>query len=125
MTSAARKSDAAPSTASNEARDIATLSVTSLALPASDLEPSTMVTLDGRYVTGGLAEIVRDGACWTATLKHLDRPGLVATMYFGEGLRNIVLRLHDGRAAKARITGTSFLAGSQRICRLTGIEPLA
>jgi len=90
-----------------------------------ELEPATVMTLDGRFVTGGLAEIARDGACWTATLKHLDRPGLVASMYFGEGLRNVVFRLHDGRSAKARIAGTSFLANSQRICTLTGIEPLS
>jgi hypothetical protein len=45
-------------------------------------------------------------------------------MFFAERARDIVLRLDDGRHARARIAGTSFLAASERVCDLTGIEAL-
>lgn len=87
---------------------------------------ATIFTPAGRRVTGGLAEVAPslEGG-WTALVRSLDRPGAVASMYFSEGLRDVVVQFGDGRAATARITGTSFLANSERICRLAGDEPLA
>ena len=38
---------------------------------------------------------------------------------------DIVLRLDDGRQARARLASTTFLAASERVCDLTGLEPLA
>jgi hypothetical protein len=85
-------------------------------------QPATLSTLDGRYITGGLAEFAGNAGAWRATLRHLERPGVVASMYFAEGLRDVVVRLADGRVAKARITATSFIAQAQRVCELTGSE---
>ncbi len=111
-------------------------------IPARDLDPvlqpapaprlpvtrgpqySTIWTLDGRFVTGGMADIDGAGINWRATLGRLDRPGHVASMYFGGGVREVLLRLDDGRSARARITGTSFIASSERVCMLAGIEQL-
>lgn len=118
-------------------------SVKSLMMPAHDLAPatqttrlprvptpsgpqySTVWTTDGRFVTGGMAEIAGNGNGWSATLDRLDRPGHVASMYFASGVREVLLRLDDGRSARARITGTSFIAASERICTLAGLEQLA
>jgi hypothetical protein len=92
--------------------------------PAS-LQAATVATASGELITGAVARISQDGARWTATLSDLDQPGLVASMYFSAGLREVTLRLADGRRARARITGTSFGASSSRTCELVGIEPLA
>jgi hypothetical protein len=92
--------------------------------PAS-LQAATVATSAGELITGAVARITEDGARWTATLSDLDQPGLVASMYFSAGLRDVILRLADGRRARARITGTTFSASSSRTCELVGIEPLA
>ncbi len=85
---------------------------------------ATISTADGRFMTGGLALITGAGPKWRATIAQLDRPGHVAGMYFAGGVREVLLRLEDGRSARARITGTSFIAASERVCDLAGLEPL-
>ena len=89
------------------------------------LQAATVATASGELITGAVALVAQDGARWTAMLSGLDQPGLVASMYFSAGLREVSLRLADGRRARARITGTSFSASSSRTCELAGIEPLA
>jgi hypothetical protein len=85
----------------------------------------TIMTTDGRPVASGQASIeAPESPAWTATVHGLDRPGVVASLFFGEGTRDVTLRLADGRGARARIAGTSFTPGNQRVCDLTGIEPL-
>jgi hypothetical protein len=81
--------------------------------------------LDGRVLTRGIAHVTESPGRWTARLTQLDRPGVIASMYFAEKARDIVLRLDDGRHARARLASTSFIAASERVCDLTGIEPLA
>lgn len=89
------------------------------------VQAATVMTSSGEPITGAVARITQDDARWMATLSDLDQPGLVASMYFSAGLREVSLRLADGRRARARITGTSFSASSSRTCELVGIEPLA
>ena len=86
---------------------------------------ATLEALDGRVLTRGIAEVVERAGRWTARMTQLDRPGVVASMFFAERARDIVLRLDDGRHARARIASTSFLAASERVCDLTGIEALS
>ena len=81
--------------------------------------------LDGRVLTRGTSEITEQGMRWTARLTQLDRPGVIASLFFSERARDVVLRLDDGRSARARISSTSFIAKSERVCDLTGVEPLA
>jgi hypothetical protein len=97
----------------------------SLSGSAPALQAATVATPSGELITGAVARITQDGARWTATLSDLDQPGLVASMYFSAGLREVSVRLADGRRARARITGTSFSASSSRTCELVGIDPLA
>ena len=107
------------------ARDLSPIAQTNPAprLPATrGPQYSTIWTMDGRFVTGGIAEIDGGGVSWSATLGRLDRPGHVASMYFAGGVREVLLRLDDGRSARARITGTSFIAASERVCQLAGLE---
>jgi hypothetical protein len=92
---------------------------------APSLQAATVATASGELITGAVARISQDGARWTAMLSDLDQPGLVASMYFSAGLRDVILRLADGRSARARITGTTFSASSSRTCELVGIDPLA
>jgi hypothetical protein len=80
--------------------------------------------LDGRVLTRGVADIVESPAPWAARLTQLDRPGAIASTFFAERARDIVLRLDDGRCARARIASTSFIAASERVCDLAGVEPL-
>ena len=84
---------------------------------------AVLEALDGRALTRGTADIVESGAMWTARLTQLDRPGVIASVFFAERARDVVLRLDDGRSAPARISSTSFIAASERVCDLTGIEP--
>jgi hypothetical protein len=104
------------------------IQVTPAALPPAIVPatlPATIATRDGRYITGGSLEITLDGqCCWRGRMRNLERGGLVATMYFAEGVREVIVRLEDGRRAVARITGTSFIAASERVCDLAGVEPL-
>ena len=85
---------------------------------------ATISTRDGRTITGGTLEFTESGACWHARMRDLDRGGLVATMYFSGGVREVLVRLEDGRRGVARITATSFIAASQRVCDLAGTSPL-
>jgi hypothetical protein len=85
---------------------------------------ATISSDDGRYVTGGTVEISATNDGWTGRMRHLDRPGIVARMYCADGIREVVVRLEDGRRGRARITGTSFIAATQRVCDLVGLEPL-
>ena len=86
---------------------------------------ATLEALDGRILTRGVADLVEPTGRWTARMTQLDKPGVVASMFFAERARDIVLRLDDGRHGRARIASTSFLAASERICDLTGIEALS
>lgn len=107
--------DDKPETESVAARKILTLPVRVAA---------TISTRDGRYVTGGVLELMQGDTNWRGRVRHLDRPGNVATMYFGEGMRDVIVRLEDGRRGVARITGTSFIASTERICELEGSSSL-
>lgn len=91
----------------------------------NDVLPVAVEALSGRILTRGVARIRQSGACWTARVSQLDRPGVIASMFFSERSRDVVLRMEDGRHARARIAGTSFIAVSERVCDLTGTEPLA
>lgn len=84
----------------------------------------TISTFDGRYITGGIATFAGSPLKWSATLRHLDRPGVVASVFFTEGVRDVIVKLEDGRQGRARITGTSFIASAQRVCELMGGERL-
>ena len=86
---------------------------------------ASIYTPEGRLVTSGVATLTGTSAEWTASLAKLDRPGMVATLFFSEGLREVLLRLDDGRSARARITGTTFVASAERVCDLASVEPLA
>lgn len=79
---------------------------------------------DGRYVAGGTLYLEGLVAAWTAVLRDLDKPGAVASAFFGQGVRDVVLELCDGRHVRGRITGTSFVVGDERVCRITGAEPI-
>lgn len=81
--------------------------------------------LDGRVLTRCVVELLEAPGRWTGRLTQLDRPGVIASMFFAERARNIVLRLDDGRHAQARIASTSFIASSERVCDVAGVEPLA
>ncbi len=91
---------------------------------APESHAATISTVDGKFVVSGMARIEGGGADWRGTLTQLDRPGLVASMYSTGGIREVLLRLGDGRSARARITGTSFIVSSERICELAGLERL-
>ncbi len=102
-----------------------TLSLVPQHAPGHLPQAATISALNGRFITGGTVTVTDGGADgWRATLSQLARPGVVASMYFGEGVREVTLQLADGRAARARITGTSFSATAERVCDLAGVEPL-
>ncbi|MEX2247478.1 MAG: hypothetical protein WEC75_12425 [Dehalococcoidia bacterium] len=95
-----------------------------LALPAPRrIEKASAATLDGRMLTRCLAEVTSAAAGWTATLSQLEEPGQVAAAYFAGGVREVLLRLEDGRTGRARMSATAFVDG-QRVCRLSGLGPL-
>ena len=93
--------------------------------PVAAMRAATISTLAGVVITHGVAELSGTADAWTATVGHLDRPGAMANAYFAGGLREILLSLNDGRGARARVVGTRFVAASERICQLRGLEPLS
>lgn len=107
-------------------RDAAPLPPTAdrMALTQPGTAEATLCSAEGVYISAGLAEIRTGDGGWTAVVRKLERPGHVASAYFAGGLREVVLRLDDGRTARARLTGTSFIAASERVCELVGVEPL-
>jgi hypothetical protein len=94
------------------------------AIPSIAPLSATLATHKGDFLTGAIARIRERSGGWTALLSNLDQPGHVASMYFAFGLRDVVMRLEDGRRARARITGTRFSSG-ERVCEIAGLEPLA
>ncbi len=94
-------------------------------LPVAALRAATMSTLDGDVITHGVAELRGTADAWAATMAHLDQPGAVAIAYFAKRIREVIFSLNDGRSARARLSGTSFAAASERVCELQGLEPLA
>jgi hypothetical protein len=102
--------------------DIDAAAARALALP--DRLAATITTIDGRVISGGVMELDERSDRWRGRLQYLDRPGVVASMYFAEGIREVLVRLEDGRVAPAQIAGTSFV-GTQRVCDLMGIDPLS
>jgi hypothetical protein len=97
--------------------------------PRKILPPETTTgaieTALGEHITAGSIDLHHTGDAWTATMSRLEQPGVVAAMFFAQGLREVTLRLADGRSAPARIGGTSFTAASERVCELIGLELLA
>lgn len=93
--------------------------------PVAAMRAATLSALDGEIITHGIAELRGTSDDWTATLGHLDRPGILVDAYFTRRVREVVLSLNDGRRARARLTGTSFAAAGERTCDLLGSEPLA
>jgi hypothetical protein len=91
---------------------------------AAVMRAATLSTLEGDVITHGIAELHGTADAWSATLGHLDRPGILVGAYFSQGLRDVVLSLNDGRRARARVTGTSFATAGERTCALAGVEPL-
>ncbi|HYM14611.1 MAG TPA: hypothetical protein VEZ14_03565 [Dehalococcoidia bacterium] len=89
------------------------------------VRPAWIFTPQGRLVTGGVATVTGTAEAWNASVAKLDRPGLVASLYFSEGLREVRIQLDDGRCARARIIGTTFMPAAERVCDLAGLEPLA
>lgn len=86
-------------------------------------QAATLSTCDGRFVTGAVAEFEGSPRDWSARLGELDRPGNVASLFFAEGVRDVIVRLEDGRRARGRLIGTTFLASAQRVCTVAGSEP--
>jgi hypothetical protein len=82
-----------------------------------------IATPDGRAVARGVLEFDA-GTPRRARLRQIDRPGVVASLYFADGVRDVIVELDDGRRARARIGGTHFSDG-ERVCHLTGVEALA
>ncbi|HEX5479615.1 MAG TPA: hypothetical protein VFY79_07835 [Dehalococcoidia bacterium] len=93
--------------------------------PVAALRAATISTTDGDVISHGVAELRGTAVAWSATMTRLDQPGAVAIAYFAEGVRSVVLSLNDGRGGRARLIGTRFAAGSERVCELEGLEPLA
>lgn len=85
----------------------------------------TLLALDGRRISSGVAEFAAGAAGWTATMSALDRPGNVATHFYADGVREVIVRFADGRTVRARLSGTRFLASSERVCELTGPARIA
>jgi uncharacterized protein (DUF2336 family) len=85
---------------------------------------AAIATLDGEFITAGLADVAIVDGTWTIRLARLDRPGVVASMFFAQHLREVLVRLEDGREGRARIARTTFVAGQERECRLIGLTPL-
>lgn len=92
--------------------------------PAAEPQPATVATSDGQFISGATAEVSMVGSAWSATLRQFSRPGAMASAYFSDGLRAVIVRLADGRCARGRIAGTSFLGGGERIYQVDGIGPL-
>ena len=106
-------------------------------LPATATEPApgdpaaaervaaTVATVLGKPLSAGVLELSHDaGGSWSGVMTRLDRPGIIASMYYGGGLREVLVHLDDGRVARACIAETSFAASRERICMLTGLTPL-
>jgi hypothetical protein len=86
-------------------------------------QPAALLTRDGRFVTRGVVELEQRDGCWAGVLRRLDAPGLAASLYFGSGVRDVMLRLADGREVQARLTDTQFDV-SGRVYRVSCCAPL-
>jgi hypothetical protein len=95
------------------------------AVPLPAVALAELTTLSGAELARGVCELRGSADAWAATLRRLDRPGVVANAYFARGVREVLLRLADGRAARAHLANTAFVEGTDRVFELRGLEPLA
>jgi len=85
---------------------------------------AVVTTLEGRAIALGRIEFDGDDTRWIATLSRMEPAGALASHFFARRVRDVIVRLADGRRARARIVGTSF-AGKERVARLAGSERFA
>jgi len=90
--------------------------------PERVMQPATLYTTEGLYVTHGHVELTLRSDGWRGALRGLDAPGAVASLYFGGAVRDVVLRLADGRRFPARLTDTRFGEGG-RVYTIAGPGP--
>ena len=64
-------------------------------------QPAALSTHVGQPITRGIAEFAGSAFSWRARLRQLDRPGVLASLFFAEGLRDVTIALGDGRRARA------------------------
>lgn len=57
---------------------------------------------------------------WRATVGHLELGGRIATAYFQDGVRDVIVELPDGRVLDALLRDTSIVHGVERVCELAG-----
>jgi hypothetical protein len=94
------------------------------AAPAAPALRAELLTATGIPITSAQLDLESRVDGWRATARRLDRPGQLASAYFAGGLRDVVLAFSDGRTGRARIVGSRFVAGSERVFELEGREPL-
>ena len=75
-------------------------------------QAATLSTCDGRFVTGGTVEFEGSPRDWSARLGELDRPGNVASLFFAEGVRDVIVRLEFVTEPRVRLT-LRTLSGSR------------
>jgi len=73
-----------------------------------------IATLDGRAITVAASTTAGHDRI---VARRLDRPGALASAYFGDGLREVLVHGSGGTVARARIERTAFEDG-ERICVL-------
>ncbi|HXK33164.1 MAG TPA: hypothetical protein VNM91_04015 [Dehalococcoidia bacterium] len=98
-------------------------SAASTAAPAPALRAAVLTTTGVPITSAHVAIESRQGG-WRATLRRLDRPGQLASAYFVGRLRDVVLAFDDGRTARARIAGSRFVGGAERVFEVEGTEPI-
>lgn len=99
-------------------------SAASTAAPDAPVLRAAVLTTTGVPITSAQVAVESRHDGWRATLRRLDRPGQLASAYFAGGLRDVVLAFDDGRTACARIAGSRFVGGAERVFELAGIEPV-
>ena len=92
--------------------------------PGSGSQPATVTTSDGHAISAAVAQVTVVGSAWSATLRQLSRPGAMASAYFGDGLRSVIVRFEDGCSAAGRVASTNFSSGGERLYRVEGVGSL-
>ena len=95
----------------------------SSARPLPDPAPARLAAPDGTSVVAGLIDVVLDATGFHATLARFDRPGVFASMFFAQGVRDVELTMADGRSVQARIVRTSVTSSGERTCQIAGTGP--
>ena len=84
---------------------------------STPVQRCTIQTLDGGYITEGIAVRIERPIETEARVTELREPGALLMAYVGRSVRRFRLTFGDGAIVEAELIGTTWQSSGRRLCR--------